>query len=166
MIVGADNGLDGGLCAISQFDGSLIDRICMPTYQQSGKREVNVREVHKWLDDLHTPFTLAIEEPLKHARSSQAMRSMAISFGKLIGMAECYGYPIARISVHDWQRAMLGKNIPKGKTKELAFLLAQRMEPDEKWLASNRSTKPHDGLIDAFLIAHHYRNNERTVKSS
>ena len=163
MIVGVDNGLDGGLCAITQFDGSLIDRMAMPCRQQSKKREIDICKIHKWLSDLNTPFVLAIEEPLAHAKSSQAVRSMAISFGKLLGMAECKDYEVARVSVHKWQKAMLGF-IPKGKTKQVALETAQNLEPSENWLKNKRCRVPHDGLVDAFLIAHYYRQRIKQEK--
>jgi hypothetical protein len=153
MIVGIDNGLDGGLCAISKFDGSLIDKIRMPTLQRSKKKEIDIRKVHQWLMDLNTPFIFAVEEPLAHAKSSQAVRSMAISFGKLVGMAESHDYEnIMRVSVHKWQKVMLGK-VPKGRTKEVALNLANQLEPSENWLANKRCRTPHDGMIDAYLIA-------------
>ena len=163
MIVGVDNGLDGGLCAITQFDGSLIDKIAMPCRQQSKKREIDICKIHKWLSDLNTPFVLAIEEPLAHAKSSQAVRSMAISFGKLLGMAECKDYEVARVSVHKWQKAMLGFT-PKGKTKQVALETAQNLEPSENWLKNKRCRVPHDGLVDAFLIAHYYRQRIKQEK--
>ena len=164
MIVGVDNGLDGGLCVISKFDGSLIDKIAMPCRQQNKKREIDICKIHKWLSDLNTPFVLAIEEPLAHAKSSQAVRSMAISFGKLLGMAECKDYEVARVSVHRWQKAMLGF-IPKGKTKQAALAKAQEFEPSENWLKNKRCRTPHDGIIDAFLIAHYYRQKTNKKKS-
>lgn len=157
MIIGVDNGLDGGLCAIARYDGSIIDKIRMPTLQHSKKREIDIRAVHRWIEELHTPFVMAIEEPLAHAKSSQAVRSMAISFGKLIGMAECKGYDVLRVSVHKWQKAMLGRT-PKGQTKKAAFELALQLAPDENWLANKRCRMPHDGMIDAYLIATYIRN--------
>jgi hypothetical protein len=163
LIVGVDNGLDGGLVAIAQFDGSLIDRIAMPCQQHSKKREIDIGKIHKWLSDLNTPFVLAIEEPLAHAKSSQAVRSMAISFGKLLGMAECKNYEVARVSVHKWQKCMLGF-IPKGKTKQVALETAQNLEPSENWLKNKRCRVPHDGLVDAFLIAHYYRQRIKQEK--
>ena len=159
MIVGVDNGLDGGLCAIAQFSGEIIDKISMPCQQRSKKREIDIRKVHQWLSDLNTPFVMAIEEPLAHAKSSQAVRSMAISFGKLLGMAECKGYEVARISVHKWQKAVLGF-IPKGMTKIAALNAAERLAPEENWLKNKRCRTPHDGMIDAFLIAHYYRQKK------
>ena len=159
MIVGVDNGLDGGLCAIAQFSGEIIDKISMPCQQRSKKREIDIRKVHQWLSDLNTPFVMAIEEPLAHAKSSQAVRSMAISFGKLLGMAECKGYEVARISVHKWQKAVLGF-IPKGMTKIAALNAAERLAPEENWLKNKRCRTPHDGMIDAYLIAHYYRQKK------
>ena len=151
MIIGIDNGLDGGLCAVSTFDGGIIDKIRMPTMQLSKKKEVDIRKVNDWLVDLNTPFELAIEEPLAHAKSSQAVRSMAISFGKLLGMAESHQYPVLRVSVHKWQKLVLGR-VPKGRTKEVALERALQLAPDENWLANKRCRKPHDGMIDAYLI--------------
>ena len=163
MIVGVDNGLDGGLCAIAQFDGSLIDKIAMPCQHRSKKREIDIRKIHEWLVNFNTPFALAIEEPVAHAKSSQAVRSMAISFGKLLGMAECKGYVVARVSVHKWQKAMLGY-MPKGQTKQAALDKAQAMEPSENWLKNKRCRTPHDGIVDAFLIAHYYRKSRAEKK--
>jgi len=162
VIVGVDNGLEGGLSAISKFDGSLIGKIAMPCRQQSKKREIDICKIHKWLSDLNTPFVLAIEEPLTHAKSSQAVRSMAISFGKLLGMAECKGYDVVRVSVQKWQKKMLGF-VPKGKTKQVALEVAQGYEPSENWLKNKRCKVPHDGMVDAFLIAHYYRDSRKQL---
>ena len=161
MIVGIDNGLDGGLCAVSKFDGSIIDKIRMPTLQMSKKKEIDIRIINQWLLDFNTPFDLAIEEPLAHAKSSQAVRSMAISFGKLVGMAESHQYPVQRVSVHKWQKKMLGR-MPKGKTKEFALALANSLAPKENWLANKRCKKPHDGMIDAYLIALYIREGKKS----
>ncbi len=160
MIVGIDNGLDGGLCAISAFTGDLIAKTAMPCQQRSKKREVDTRKVNEWLLDLNTPFVLAIEEPLAHAKSSQAVRSMAISFGKLIGMAECKDYEVARVSVQKWQRKMLGF-VPKGMTKIAALNTAERLAPEENWLKNKRCRTPHDGMIDAFLIARYFWGSQK-----
>ena len=156
MIVGIDNGLDGGLCAISKHSGSIIDKCAMPTFQRAGKREVDTRKIYNWICDLNTESVIAIEEPLKHAKSSQAMRSMGISFGKILGMCESHGLTVKPIQVLDWQKRMLGK-VPKSQTKTFALQKAIELLPNEDWLATARSYTPHDGIIDAFLIARYTR---------
>tara|TARA_Y100001972_G_scaffold113156_2_gene147573 strand:+ start:879 stop:1388 length:510 start_codon:yes stop_codon:yes gene_type:complete len=160
IIVGVDNGLDGGLCAIASFDGGIVDKIAMPTLNRSKKREVSIATISQWLTALNTPFVLAIEEPLAHAKSSQAVRSMALSFGKLLGMAEVKGWEHDRISVHKWQKNMLGRTA-KGATKIAALERAERLAPQENWLKNKRCRTPHDGMIDAFLIARYYLTSHR-----
>lgn len=162
VVVGIDNGLDGGLCAVSGH-GLVIAYCAMPTYLRKGKREIDVKAAYQWIANLHSPCVLVIEEPLKHARSSQAMRSMAMSFGKLLAMAEMKDLPTDCVDVHEWQKKLLGR-VPKGKTKKVAFELAHRLHPDEKWLATERSKVAHDGIIDAFLIARHYLNQQNEDK--
>ena len=79
MIIGIDNGLDGGLVAISRHTGAVIDKTIMPTIHRAGKREVNSRTLYEWIMNLGQcadDFLVAIEEPLKHAKSSQAVRSL------------------------------------------------------------------------------------------
>lgn len=163
MIVGIDNGLDGGLCAITSFDGRIIAKIAMPTMQRSKKREVDIRKVKRWLEYLddfkNSTFVLAIEEPLAHAKSSQAVRSMALSFGKLLGMSESNGYEVNRISVHKWQKAILG-HWKKGTTKQRALERVQEIAPEECWLKNKRCRTPHDGMIDAYLIAQYMYGNK------
>ena len=156
MIIGIDNGLDGGIVAVSKHTGAVIEKTVMPTFHRLGKREVDSRMIYEWITFLNTPFTIAIEEPLRHARSSQAMRSMAMSFGKILGMAECRQWDIKCISVHKWQKEMLGR-VPKGKTKDAALTAATLLAPDECWQKSKRASRPHDGMIDAYLIAHYLR---------
>lgn len=152
MIVGIDNGLDGGLCAISKHSGSIIDKCAMPTFLRAGKREVDTKKIYYWIRNLYTEPLIAIEEPLKHAKSSQAMRSMGISFGKIMGMCESHDLKIKPIQVMDWQKKMLGK-VPKSQTKTFALRKAEELSPNEDWRKNNRCTVPHDGIVDAFLIA-------------
>ena len=156
MIVGVDNGLDGGITAISAYTGAVIDKTIMPTKHRNKRREVDTRKVYEWLMELESPFLFAIEEPLHHAKSSQAVRSMGISFGKLLGLAESRQWETKCVSVQKWQKKMLGF-VPKGKTKEAALWKAEALAPDECWQKSNRASKAHDGMVDAFLIARYIR---------
>jgi hypothetical protein len=159
MIIGIDNGLDGGLCAISSFHGSVVDLCAMPCYSRKGKREIDTRAAYRWITELHTRPVIAIEEPLKHARSSQAMRSMAISFGKLLGMCEAHELEVIAVDVKEWQNVMLGK-VGKSQTKARALAVASELKPDENWLAGGRCRVPHDGIVDAYLIAEYIRRKK------
>jgi hypothetical protein len=45
----------------------------------------------------------------------------------------------------------------KGETKRAASELARRLWPDESFFATERCKTPHDGLVDAALIAEYAR---------
>lgn len=157
MIVGIDNGLDGGLCAISKQDASIIDYTAMPTFERKEKREIDVIAIREWLRDINIKkgHDIVIEEPLKHAKSSQAMRSMGISFGTLAALARLIGHEPYCMEVRDWHKPMLGR-FKKGQSKIAALKKARQLEPDELWLKNDRCRTPHDGIIDAYLIAYFY----------
>jgi len=159
MIIGIDNGLDGGLTAISRTTGAVIDKTVMPTLRRAGKREIDTYKLYQWilaLDPCFSDLMIAIEEPLHHAKSSQAVRSMAMSFGKIKALCEIKDWDHCCVSVHKWQKNMLG-HVPKGMTKEAAAWKAECLVPEECWQKSKRASKPHDGMIDAFLIARYIR---------
>jgi hypothetical protein len=156
VIVGIDNGISGGLCALSAFDGAVLAHRAMPTKQVADKSEVDIPELLEWLEPYRKDMVVCIEEPLKHAKSSQAMRSMSISFGLIVGACEAKQFSVHRIQVKEWQDVMLGKKLAKGMTKVAALATANKLWPQQRWIATNKSRVPHDGMIDAALIAHYY----------
>jgi len=152
MIVGIDNGIDGGLCAISEPHGKIIDYTAMPTYERKGKREIDTVAVKDWISNLHTEPRIVIEEPLRHAKSSQAVRSMAISFGKLYSLCETKGWEVFDVEVRDWQKKMI-PGAQTGQTKKVAAKVAVEISEGCMFLKSPKSKVPHDGIVDAYLIA-------------
>lgn len=169
IIIGADNGLSGGLVAISttvnpQGAGCLIESYPMPILKST--REVDGRAVAAWIRGAIAghPAVIVIEECPKHANQALVMRSMATSYGILVGAitagTDITNNQIIRVRSGNpkdsWQRAMLGR-LAQGETKAAALKLANRLWPDETWLPSSRHSTPHTGLIDAALIAEFYR---------
>jgi hypothetical protein len=182
MIVGIDNALSGGLAAVSWQHGLLIAAIPMPTrkrthiFEKTKKTtrkgvkskttalaedtEIDGAEVVAWiaLTSNFKPCLVVIEECPEHAQQKSIMRSMAISYGKLLGALEAGlpEYPVVVVRSGNpkdsWQRWMLG-DLAQGETKPAAIAKARELWPDESWLATPRSTTPHTGMIDAALIA-------------
>lgn len=154
LVVGIDNGLTGGMCALCPVSGDIVEVAVMPVKKIRGRGEICALSLVQWLEALPSLVsTVVVEESPDHAPSSASMRSMSISFGKMVGAFEVSGFRVERAQVRDWQREMLGKKIPQGKTKPLALAYARRRWPDQDWLASIRCKSPHDGMVDAALIA-------------
>lgn len=174
MIIAIDNGLEGGLVALSPIKGlAPIAKFSLPTLSVSyparknrkakSVREVDARGLVAILNALECnrdKTTIFFEECPEHtfgASGQAAMRSMAKTMGMILAVLACKGFHrVHRIAPSDWQPVMLGK-VPSGKTKEYALEKARELWPDESWLASERSSTPHTGLIDAALIAEYGR---------
>jgi hypothetical protein len=165
IYVGIDNGLDGGIVALSDMEGlHPIASHVMPTrseIQPARKktkakklREVDAAAFLAILNGIgnREDITVIFEQCPFRAERASTMRSMAMSAGKLLGVMETRGIRVVRILSLDWQPVMLGK-VPQGQTKAFAIRKAREIWPKETWIPTTRHRVPHDGLIDAALIA-------------
>jgi hypothetical protein len=171
MIIGIDNGLDGGIVALSPLAGlPPIAKHTMPTMMHTyparkktpvkSSREIYTRGLVALLGGLECnreETSVFFEHCPFHADQALTMRSMAMSAGKILAVLEAMGFRrIHRVLSFDWHPVMLGK-IPQGQSKTLALAKATELWPEENWLASKASKVPHNGLIDAALIAEYGR---------
>lgn len=157
-IIGIDNGLDGGLVTLDHR-GGVFDYIVMPTITMS-KRMIDVQRVVDYVNSRKEKLGqvfVALEEPLHAAGSSQSLRSMSISFGQIYGALSVLGFYVKPIEVGAWQNRMLPRG-PKGTTKVRALKRASEEWPEENWIPV-RCRTPHDGVVDAALIAKYYQIN-------
>lgn len=166
-IVAVDNGITGGICILNPVSGAIKAYRSLPTHTVAGKTEVDYLALLDWVEGQIGPeackqeVDFVIEEPLKHAKTSQAMRSMSISFGATAAAFQVSGYRVHRIQVLDWQKKMLGKRLAAGQTKIAALQKARERWPEEKWFGTPRSYTPHDGVVDAALIGlYHLEHNQ------
>jgi hypothetical protein len=159
IIVGIDNGISGGIVAISEAHGKIIAMTTMPVRKHRTRNEVCVRYFHAWLTSVTggnlSNADYVIEEP-NNSRNASTAYSVASSFHSLRGFFETKMLNWHRITPQSWQKAMLGK-VPKGETKERALSKAHYLWPDEPFHASPRCKTAHEGLVDAALIAEYYR---------
>lgn len=155
IYVGIDNGLSGGIVAVQ--DQQIIGQTTMPTRGKTKGNEVDAHEVARFLSQWEPQhITVILETPGKFAKGVQAISSMWDSYGATRAVLECGGYRHHRIPPQRWQKAML-PNCKKGDTKPAALARVRQLWPAMDWRATERSTKPHEGLIDAALIAEYGR---------
>lgn len=153
-IIGIDNGITGGVAVISAKHGLIIDAFPMPIQRARKGNEIDIRSLYERLETVRRNSEWWIEEP-GGSKSAKAAASMAGSFHALRGMIELCHYRWHRITPAAWQKAMIPG--AKGDTKQRALAAARMLWPDEKWLATDRCRIPHDGMIDAALIAEYGR---------
>jgi hypothetical protein len=152
MIVGVDNGSCSGAMVALTDDGEVLGYTRLPAYKPKKQpKELVLEEFVEWVKMWEEPVSLvAVERPLTFSRSVQAMRSMALCYGQIQGLCAGLGWRHEGIDVRAWQNAMLGY-FPKGQSKRAALRKARQLAPSEKW-CSSRGNKPHDGIVDAYLI--------------
>lgn len=159
IVVGIDNGISGGLVAISSHDSAIIGKLAMPSKKHRSRNEIDMDAIWNWMFKEHdfslTRTLFVVEEP-NNSRNASTAYSVASSFHSLRGVFVTLGFNWKRITPQSWQKSMLGK-VPAGGTKDAATAKAREIWPLEKWLATSRCSKPHEGLIDAALIAEHAR---------
>ena len=157
VIIGIDNGLTGGLVALSDHPGPPIACMPMPTRGKSKGNEVDAKMVWEWIYfNGGTACTVILETPGKHSPGAQALCSMWDSYGAIRGVLESRGIRHHRITPQAWQKVML-PGCAKGDTKPAALARARQLWPAESWLASPRSSVAHSGLVDAALIGEYGR---------
>jgi len=158
VIIGIDNGISGSLVAITAHHGLIIDKILMPTRSSGKSRECDAIAVCEWIEKFQysDEVAVALETPGKYSPGTLALCSMWDCYGVLRGILESCNIRHIRVDPQIWQKEMLGK-VPKGETKPYARAKAKELWVTETWLATPRSKKAHEGLVDAALIAEFYR---------
>lgn len=155
IYIGIDNGLSGGIVAVNGHE--IIKSNIMPTRGKASGNEVDAEILASFFDHFdRAEISAILETPGKFAKGVQAISSMWDSYGAIRAVLECLGIRHHRIPPQRWQKAII-PNCAKGDTKPAALARARQLWPSENWLATARSTKPHEGMIDAALIAEYGR---------
>ena len=117
IYIGIDNGLTGGLVAVSDHPGPIIDCWPMPTRGKAKGNEVDAEMVWSFVDKWdRATVTVILETPGKHSPGAQALCSMWDSYGAIRGVLESRGIRHHRITPQAWQKRML-VGCAKGDTK-------------------------------------------------
>jgi len=149
--LGIDNGVTGALALIGEL-GNLVEWLPMPIQKTRKGNEVNICGVWYWLvqHNIHVGNTVVVIEEPGGSKSAKAASSMAGSFHSLRALFSLKDYRLLRVTPQQWQKPVL--KCKSGDTKPVALTLARSLWPKEKWLATSKCSKPHDGAVDAALI--------------
>jgi len=163
---GIDCGLKGGLVCISD-KGKLVITRTMPVIVEGKKSRIDISSLAVLFADLGQQQgcqTFIVENPGGHAPSAQGLRSMTYSFAVIEALLVNYGLKYHTVTARTWQKEFWQRpKLPTGvkfDTKQAALLAANNLWPSQSWLPSKRHRKPHDGLVDAALLAEYGRRKE------
>lgn len=166
--IGIDIGKDGAIATITE-DGK-IETVHMPKI----RTELDYYELSKIINGHNAARgnVHIVYEKLGVIFGSS--KQTAFSMGQQSGAVEmaciCQAIPYTKVNAKDWQKQMfqgvdeITKPSKTGKkairdTKAMALVAVKRIFPELKLTFGDRATKPHDGLIDAVLMAECARRN-------
>lgn len=145
LILGIDPGQKGGIVALGQRTGRIVQKFPMPKEPP---------RLASFLSS-HTIVMAWIEKAQAYPR--QGIRSTfnyGTHFGMLQGMLIALRIPFALVSPRTWQKEMFFKTTHKcPKAKALAAANRIFAKKKDFWIHGARAKKPHDGIVDAALIA-------------
>jgi crossover junction endodeoxyribonuclease RuvC len=153
IVLGIDNGLDGGVFAI-RLETKVSMKFVTPTLGV-GKRSYDLGAMAAIVEGLvrgessHAFIERAQAMP---GQGVSSMFSIGLGYGMWQGILAGLQIPFEVVSPQRWQKEMF-VGVNKADTKAASATVAQRLRPDVDWRASTRCRKPHDGLTDAFCIA-------------
>lgn len=173
--LGIDFGKKGGI-SLLDLSGNILLKAPMPIHKDT--KEVDVYEVEAIFAKVNAiRSTGELLQPLHvygeklHAifgSSAKGTFNFGDDYGLVRGTAMVRFGHCNLIRAVDWQKDTwkhleieeIKKSTGKGKdTKAMALKAANKLWPKENWLATARSKKPHDGVIDSALIAEYARRN-------
>lgn len=158
IVIGIDNGLDGGVVCLRPQTGKLL-RAVTPTLG-TGKRSLDLVAMSRLL----RAMVVTGEDAVAFLERAQAMPgqgvtsmfSIGFGFGAWQGLLTGLAIPFELVTPRKWQGEMFS-GVNRDDTKQASALVAQRLFPEVDWRASTRCRKPHDGLTDAACIAEYGR---------
>jgi Holliday junction resolvasome RuvABC endonuclease subunit len=156
--LGIDPGLSGGFTVVS--GNKIRYKMAMPTLsfttKDGTKTELDREGILSFLATLPPHTHVAIEEQHPFRKNVSTTCTTCKNYGILLmGLSFAHMF-ITEVPSDLWQAHFSIVSVKKGKektTKEQAFHIAQALYPNADFRKSERSRNPHDGMVDATLIA-------------
>lgn len=170
--IGLDVGTNGGISKIDD-SGKLVSFDKFPKNDKAlatllfdylNSKNISEDTFYVGIEDVHSLFE----------SSKKSNFSFGINKGKLIGMLEAlslfFNINLELVHAKVWQNKTwidsdkvykTSGKVRRTETKQTSLNAAKRIYPDQEFLATQRSSVPHDGCVDATLIAYYlYKTNK------
>lgn len=162
VFLGIDIGKSGALVIVK--DGKIVWKTAMP---KIGKKEVDVTRLRQIIWGVRKNYkVVAVFEALavgKRAVGQSQIFGLGFQAGLIEGIVSGAGIPYHKVHPKTWQKEMWAgvqkvEDITgKTDTKSTSLIAAKRIWPLETFLATKLSRVPHDGVVDASLLAEYGR---------
>ena len=159
LFVGIDPGLSGGISGIDA-DGILIFKKVTPIiYGKDTKRIYDIPgmiSIFKTFQSRIKIICLEKTQAFPGKQGASSTHSIGKGGGLWEGIIATLEIPYSIVGPRSWQREIF-RDMNHIDSKQASLLACQRLFPNESWLATERSRRPHDGLTDAACLAEYGR---------
>ena len=162
-IIGIDCGQTGGF-AILDEDGNIVETAPMPAIDKT----IDLNGISALLSRYKDDSICYLEKVA--SRPGQGVAStfkFGRNYGAVEGILACLRIPYQLVTPTVWCKEMHAGVDPiknsKGKndTKKMSEVAINMLYPKHNFLATERSKKKHEGMVDATLIAEYGRRKRR-----
>lgn len=159
IYLGIDNGI-GGALAVYDSEANTMETFVMPVVKvqkaKGNKNEYNIPAIIEWFNQFNHSVkmvTLEKAQPFP-GQGAVSMFSIGRGFGIMEGILAGMRFPYMVVHPKTWQKKMF-EGVAHTDTKQASILVAQRLFPGVKFIASDKATKLHNGMSDAALMAYY-----------
>lgn len=152
LFVGIDPGKNGAIVVLNE-DGSIQDAMVMPDI-------AILKALGHWSTATKNEVMVVIED----VQPNPSWSNQSIwTFAKHVGQLHLLFPKHRLVAPRTWQASLWLPGL-KVAAKSRSLLAAQQRCPTASWKATPRCKKPHDGLVDAFLIAEYGRTHAKFIR--
>ena len=158
-IIGIDIGKKGGICVLNKRNKNVKNIITMPLLSNGEVDSIKIFNIlkdikgykHCYIEKLHSM-------PIFGAKGNFSFGGHYHTVKSILRLSKT---PFTEVSAKTWQKFIfqdikkIKKSDGKTDTKKMAKVRALDLEEKSKFMPTKRSKTPHDGLIDAYLIAYY-----------
>jgi hypothetical protein len=168
LFIGVDVGKKGGVFVMDETR-NVLDKFAIPLLK--GSTDVDEKELFTRLENVKVLFPdYEINVVIEDVHSLYGMSAKSnFSFGRIKGLKEAFmmalNYDYKLVPPKNWQKQvwmaedMIYVNPKKKDTKATSLNAATRIFPEVDFRSSERAKIPHDGIVDAALMAEYARMN-------
>jgi hypothetical protein len=150
-VCGVDLGKNGGIVVLE--DGNVVFKTVMPVIKSTkSSSEYDIRQIVDVFLEWRPEVTY-IEKTLLHPKSGKkSYQQSGFCDGLFQGILSSLNLSYDIISPKRWQRNIFS-GMKQKDTKQASILFARRTQPSVDWRPTEKSSKYHDGMTDAYGLA-------------
>lgn len=142
MSAGIDPGKSGGIVLLDR-NGEILDKIVMP----------DTSTFAEYIQTWKPHYTFLEKAQSMPSQGVASVFNYADHFGQLQGVLIALKMRFTLVPPRTWQKVCFAGTSAGYQPKQRAAIACKRLFPKDSMLATQRCQKPHEGLVDATLIA-------------